>query len=806
MKVAIPRKRSTFVPSSNKRVSRACASCHQRKQKCNGRTPSCGQCEEAKTPCIYPLKSREKTIKQIRSLEGKVQDYETTLKEVVNQADGQSAERIKHLLQKYNSNSDHALNGMPDASQDQTGGSKRSGSPSSIGSLEAVDRVEEDLNLTESSRATGYMGKSSEVTWMGRVEEETELNSRDRTPKAKPEDYTTDKVAPSMVNYHIDDLGIDAPGPVQMYWVPPQSVADHLFETYLHAVHPHFPIINKTLFASQYKDFVNDVSYAGDKWMAILNMIFAIATEYLYNSDEAHRGDIKDHLFYLTRARMLSMGGDSLFQHPDLEQVQVEGLVAFHMLSTNQINRAWRISDLAIRSAITLGINLKSSSLKMPGVAKEVPCRVWWCLYTVEHKLGSMTGRTTSISTNMYSAQLPLPFDEDHLPEEANSELLDDLHMKEKHVNMAMTSPHLRHPDCQQTEEAKAGRSWLQSLPVNTSLYFLYYCDLTVLNQEILDRVYSAGSALVSWEDIKGTIKRLKENVDTWLSTLPPGLDFTSMRDEKQQTYWAKTNLAFHYYSTRILLGRPCLCRYNPTRSQERRKSLEQRGFSHDMAIMTLESAMHMLDLLPDEPDSAHLYQFTPWWCFLHYIMQTATIIILELSFGCVHMKDRESDLVQSAKKSIRWLYMMSMHCTASYRAWQLCQSAARRMVSSMGYDASDIPGSPDKQPDDPCVNSAGLSSPTQLNPTMDSAHVLPYHGQGQSSTVPVTDHAVNHCNNDLDLQDSLPSGLLSTPSTQDHTGGDAHFPLDPINEAFIRYLFPSLDGEDNPGSAKPIL
>lgn len=68
-------------------------------------------------------------------------------------------------------------------------------------------------------------------------------------------------------------------------------------------------------------------------------MIFAIAAEYLYNSDGTQRGDIKDHLFYLTRARMLSMGGDSLFEHPDLQQVQIEGLIAFHMLSTNQVNR-----------------------------------------------------------------------------------------------------------------------------------------------------------------------------------------------------------------------------------------------------------------------------------------------------------------------------------------------------------------------------------------------------------------------------------------------------------------------------------
>ncbi|KAJ5696229.1 hypothetical protein N7536_006641 [Penicillium majusculum] len=740
-------------------------------------------------------------IAEIEGLREKVQDYETVLKEIGNVVDGHSAKRIEDLLQKYNSNSGHVSNGTPDTSQDQTGSYKRSSSPSSIGSLEAVDRVEEDLNLTESSRATGYMGKSSEVTWMGRVQEEAEQRNREQSPKATSKDHTGDKVAPSTINYHIDDLGVDAPGPVQMYWVPPRQVADHLFETYLLAVHPHFPIINRTLFSTQYRDFFDDISYAGDKWMAILNMIFAIATEYLYNSDATQRRDIKDHLFYLTRARMLSMGGDSLFEHPDLQQVQIEGLIAFHMLSTNQINRAWRISALAIRSATSLGINLKSSCYKMSGVAKEIGCRIWWCLYTVEHTLGSMTGRATSVSTNMYTTQLPLPFDEYHLSEPSARLFLDNFDIREKRVDMAMTSPHIRYPDRQQTEDALAGRSWLRSLPVNPSLYFLYYCDLTVVNQEILDHVYSPESAAVSWDDIKGSIGRLKANVDAWLSTLPSGLDFTSMNDKNEKTYWAKINLAFHYHSTRIVLGRPCLCRHTP-QADGRRRSLDRRGFSHDMAVMTLESAMDMLDLLPDEPNTAHLYQFCPWWCFLHYIMQTATVIILELSFRCVHMPDRERSLIQSAKKSVQWLQMMSTHCIASHRAWQLCESAVRRLVSSMEYTDGEIPQPSNKQSNDLSSDHVGSAQPSQRD-GVDGAQGLPCNGQYQSSILSHKSHTVDHSNNDADLAGSWAPGFLSAPSTQEQTAGDGNFPYDPISEEFIRYFFPSMDGEEKPNGAK---
>ncbi|KAJ5400277.1 hypothetical protein N7465_010766 [Penicillium sp. CMV-2018d] len=729
-------------------------------------------------------------------------DYETVLKEIGKVVDGQSAKRIKDLLQKYNPNSGYLSNGTPDTSHDQAGSSKRSSSPSSIGSLEAVDRVEEDLNLTESSRATGYMGKSSEITWMGRVQEEAEQRNRSQSPKATSKNHTGDKISPSTVNYHVDDLGVDAPGPVQMYWVPPRQVADHLFETYLLAVHPHFPIINSTLFSTQYRDFFDDISYAGDKWLAILNMIFAIATEYLYNSDAAERRDIKDHLFYLTRARMLSMGGDSLFEHPDFQQVQIEGLIAFHMLSTNQINRAWRISALAIRSATSLGINLKSSCHKMLGVSKEIGCRIWWCLYTVEHTLGSMTGRATSISTNMYTTQLPLPFDEHHLSEPSATLFLENFDIREKRVDMAMTSPHIRYPDRQQTEDALAGRSWLQSLPVNPSLYFLYYCDLTVVNQEILDHVYSAESATVSWDDIKGGINRLKATVDAWLSALPPGLDFTSMKEENENTYWAKTNLAFHYHSTRIVLGRPCLCRHTPHQADTRRRNVDNGGFSHDMAVMTLESAMKMLDLLPDEPNTAHLYRFCPWWCFLHYIMQTATVIILELSFRCVHMPDRESSLVQSAKKSLRWLYMMSTHCIASHRAWQLCENAVRRLLPSMGYDDSDIQH-PNKQ-SDKVSGDHDAAPPSRLDGEVDGAQGLPYNGQYQSSIPSHGSHTVDHSSNDADLTGSLASGFLSAPSTQEQTAGDASLHYDPISEQFIRYFFPSMDGGENPSGEKP--
>ncbi|KAJ5239825.1 hypothetical protein N7468_004444 [Penicillium chermesinum] len=802
-KVAIPRSRSGIAPKYSRRVPRACESCRQRKTKCSGDTPVCRQCRELRVSCHYPVGWREKTKKQVEKLSEKAQDYENLLKDLGGLVESRTADRIRILLDKYGQDVEYSSNSNPSHSvtpQDDLPDADDPSSPSSIGSLEAIDRVEEDLNRNENSRATGYMGKNSEVTWMQRLQREAEHRSQGLPGSLEPgqSKRQDEDLALHAVNYHLDDLGISAPGPVDTYAVPPRSQADHYFDSFLRTVHPFFPIISRPLFSAQYKTFFDSNAQPGDKWLAILNMIFAIGAKHATLIEAPWRGDDKDHLVYLTRARILSMNGDVLFSHPDLQQVQVEGLIAFYLLASDQINRAWRISALAVRSAITLGINMKSSSPTTPNVAKEARYRVWWCLYTFEHLLGIMTGRATCILDGICTTPLPIPFEEEEMHEAPAAELLNNSVTRDERINRVMASAWVRHMPLNPTggkEAIHANRdrynSWVKSVHINAGLCHLYYCDLAVVVQEIVNKVYSVDCVLVPWTHIENRIGELRARIDVWFYSLPPGLDFTKKEDEGPERLRYKLALAFHYYSARITLGRPCLCR----RDARKKTPSESSTFSHDMAEITLESAKLMLDLIPDEPNALQLYEISPWWCVLHYLMQAATVLLLEISFGCVHMPDEEKTFVALAKKATRWLYTMSEHSIASRRAWQLCDVSLRRLAEGMKFDVSDMP-----------VNTY------QPAPTTTFSNTNPQ--ESHQTIAPAATGLWNPTMDELDFTSSLHhnvgTDMLNYPSfstmptsdpvaslsAESQIADDLYFPYDPISGEFIRSFFPQANEE----------
>lgn len=200
-----------------------------------------------------------------------------------------------------------------------------------------VDHTKEDFNRDE-CRASGFLGAQSEILWLYRLKEKLQRRPIDSEAHAA-RCGTFDRGV--WASYATDDIDFQIDIASDVLHVPPRHVAQDLFDTYISAIHPSFPIISEIIFTKQLNYFFSQQNPSpGRKWLAILNLVFASASVHkhiAYHEESPHR-EYNDRM-YFSRAWVLYNGESSLSTHPDLQQVQVEGLISFYLLSVGQINR-----------------------------------------------------------------------------------------------------------------------------------------------------------------------------------------------------------------------------------------------------------------------------------------------------------------------------------------------------------------------------------------------------------------------------------------------------------------------------------
>lgn len=139
------------------------------------------------------------------------------------------------------------------------------------------------------------------------------------------------------VDYHIkstDYPGLEDENP---YALPARSLAERLLRLYIDSVQPSLPIVRQALFVDQFLSFYSgELIHPGRKWLAVLNLIFAISSKLCQMSgQDIHGSDSK----FFSRAQKLVISESLVEDHEDLQQVQAETLAAFFLLTSSQINR-----------------------------------------------------------------------------------------------------------------------------------------------------------------------------------------------------------------------------------------------------------------------------------------------------------------------------------------------------------------------------------------------------------------------------------------------------------------------------------
>ncbi|KAJ5895608.1 hypothetical protein N7495_007299 [Penicillium taxi] len=718
-KVAIPRGPASKPSQGRRRSARACEPCRQRKIKCDGATPSCGQCAYFNKECSYEDIKRIRTEKQLVHLSQQVERYEVLLRDLEGEADASTARRIRKALksQKTNNPSPH------DEANDSDSGE-------SVGSLEDVDVVEEDLNRDESNRAAGYFGKSSEVTWMQRLDDDiaksnnqqhseqplvskhTQWGVRFDVPSGHKSQHQRG-VSMAMMNYHLDDLNIPLIDNIDPLIIPPRNIADEYFNAYMKFVHPIYQAIRCSAFTAQYENFLNGTPrQPHQKWLAILNIIFAIGCHHCRLTNPDHQEKYDDDRVFLTRARILSLQESVLFEHTDLQQIQLEFLVAVYLLCLGQVNRASKFSSMALRSALSLGINLRLTDSRIHDASKEARCRLWWAIYSLEHQLTSILGRSSCVGQNICAISLPVPAEEETFAQPMVHKLIE---------GSPLLCPTLFQPATQSDE------NWTAACQPCPSLFFYYMVDISLISQAVLNKVYSIEGVRDGSSKFEYRIQKYSVQMDRWLAKLPPSYEFTisnagpwqvnhsQLDDDSLPFARERVCLAMTYYSSRILLCRPCLTYPHPPKIQLKNEMSTSAKLKAEMATRGLQAACALISILPENIDLPWLARTTPSWSVLHFIMQATTALLLGLSRFSSLSKDVNSNepvepsdvkpqyspllqatdlnvAIEQTKKALCWIHSMAFVDTASRRAFILCDGFARKIGLALKVDMHDWP------------------------------------------------------------------------------------------------------------------
>lgn len=359
-----------------------------------------------------------------------------------------------------------------------------------------------------------------------------------------------------------------------------------------------------------------------------------------------------------------------------------------------------------------------------------------------------MTGRISSIGDSDCTVPLPVPVEEDAFPVGSRGKLYGDSSGRGSRSSTQDSSS----PD-KSTSTSSSISSGAKITPASSTsplsqlssydsfksvaptnaLYFVHYTQLGVVSHEVCRSLYSPATMSDSWARIQSVISTLDDKLERWRSGLPNLFDF-SKKQRDQQFIRQRMSLGFYYYSMKILINRPCLCRVSQRIPNESGKS---KDFNRSTATNCVHAAKAMLNLLPDEPNPIGLYKISPWWSLLHYLMQAVTVLMLELAIRSDHMPNEAEEILNCAKKAVRWLNKMSDESIAAQRAWKISNEMLIKVAVRVGRDVHDLPS-----------NTHGLQNGTSGNQFMFSpTNLTSNSGPNESTPFDLSDYTGNLSN-----------------------------------------------------------
>lgn len=183
-------------------------------------------------------------------------------------------------------------------------------------------------------------------------------------------------------------------------------------------------------------------------------------------------------------------------------------------------------SDYSLLWELTFAVRVK----KLQIFFKEIQYRVWWLLYTLKNTLSIITERPTVIADRFCTTSLLISFKEKQFHVQVVVYLLADYDFHIEYMRVFAVTRHRFPATLNIPVEKTSGEnlaSDLAKIIPSTSLYFIYFVQLTKIMRRVIDLLYSLGFTTQPWLTISTAILDLVDETDKWLASLPTVFQFT---------------------------------------------------------------------------------------------------------------------------------------------------------------------------------------------------------------------------------------------------------------------------------------
>jgi hypothetical protein len=377
---------------------------------------------------------------------------------------------------------------------------------------------------------------------------------------------------------------------------------------------------------------------------------------------------------------------------------------------------------VALRSAYALGLHVRNEVPTATTTQRVSLVQTWWSLYSLERTLSIITGRPSIVVDSCCSVPLPMVIPEDDIPEEVEATY--------RMQTANASTQHSATPTFNGSHTPSVDPPLIPLGPGRTDAhsgsYFRAVVQLSIICQNILTSLYSAGTMVTPQSDTKQDMALLSKRLDQWLSSLPAEFQEPS-RGPNSRFERMRMLLRFQLCSARILLTRPCLA--------ERRqpwKEASDVGFSKRMADSCVEAAKTIVASLPDEPCPG-LYEQGPWWCIVHHMMQAISVFLLALSIPSSTSQD-VTTMIHCVRKTIRWLQTMTG--PVAKRAHRVAFNCFQKVARLYGVDVSDLWNRIDRAAEGPVVRQSGCDTNVGIVAAVQSGPFTPVSTPGPGFAV----------------------------------------------------------------------